>query len=271
MRSFALKIALFLALMLGLVFWHNASVSRGAISAPATGVAAILRPFQRGLLAFGDWASDIGRVMIRRQDIASENETLKLRLADAEGQNQRLLRYRRENDELRRLLKMAPPNAGKPIAAEIIAFDATDFTQRVTLNVGSRQGVKPKDVVYSAYGLVGQVVEAGPISSVVILLSDRDSGVGAMTTRTLAKGVVLGTSERICKLSYLDFGADVREGDLVVTSGLVEKTGAIFPKGMVIGRVLKVEKDKTYGRMDAYIDPAVPFDRITAVYVRVGA
>ncbi len=85
-----------------------------------------------------------------------------------------------------------------------------------------------------------------------------------MTARTMAKGIVQGTGDRICKMTYLDFQADVREGDLVLTSG----DSTIFPRGLVIGRVLKVEKNKTYSKMQAYIDPAVPFDRISAVYVR---
>jgi rod shape-determining protein MreC len=85
-----------------------------------------------------------------------------------------------------------------------------------------------------------------------------------MTARSMAKGVVQGTGERICKMTYLDYQADVREGDLVLSSG----DATVFPRGLVIGRVLRVQKNKTYSTMSAFIDPAVPFDRISAVYVR---
>ncbi len=269
MRSPFVKVAILLVLGLGLIAWQMAANARGGISAPAGGVALVLWPVQKGLIGLGNWISDVGQVMVRRGDIRSENERLRARLADAEGQNQRLLRYRRENEELRKLLKMPPLPGGKSLAAEIIGYDATDFTRHVTLNVGARAGVRPKDVVYTASGVVGQVIAAAPFSSQVLLLTDREAAAGAMTSRTLANGIVLGTGERICKFSYLDFGADVREGDLVVTNGLVSGKGAIFPKGLVIGRVLKVERDKTYSRLDAYIDPAVSFDRLNVVYVRV--
>lgn len=272
MKIPALSVLVAALLGVGLVGWQNAAASRGGVAAPAGVAAASLSPVQRALKASGAWLSDVGRVAVRRGDLASENARLQARVADLEGQNARLSRLRRENEELRRLLQMPKTDGGRAVAAEIVSYDATDFARRVTLNVGARAGVRPKDVVYCAQGLVGQVTQVAPLTCVVALLIDRELGrTGAMTARTFAKGVVQGTGERICKLSYLDFGADVREGDLVTTSGLLTGRGAIFPKGIVIGRVIKVEKDKTYSRQDAYLEPSAPFDRLSAVWVRVGA
>jgi rod shape-determining protein MreC len=270
MKSPVAKGALILVLILFVVGWQNWAVRRGG-GGPSGIISSVFSPAQQGSGAAGTYFGDVWRVLIHRGSLVRENEELRYRLADVEGQNSRLLRYRRENDELRGLLKIAPPAGGTGVAAEIVSFDATDYAQRVTLNIGSRRGVKPKDVVYCAYGLVGQVITVSPFTCTVILLTDRESGVGAMTSRTAAKGVVLGSGSRICKFTYLDFGADVREGDLVVTSGLIEGRGGIYPKGMVIGKVIKVERDTTYSRLDAYVDPIVPFDRLTAVFVRVGA
>ena len=239
----------------------------GGMSPPEQGTLFVLRWVQRPLMAVGNWFGDVGRTMTRRNGIISENEALRKRLADLEGQNQRLTRYRLENAELRQLLKMPKLPGGKEVAADIVSLDATDYARRVILNAGSRRGVRPKDVVYTAHGVVGHVITVSPFSCVVLLLTDRKSGAGAMTSRTMAKGVVKGTGDPICKMEYVDFHADVREGDLVVTSG----DSTIFPRGLVIGRVLKVEKNKTYSSMNAYIDPAVPFDQISAVWVRVQA
>ncbi|MBW3636642.1 MAG: rod shape-determining protein MreC, partial [Armatimonadetes bacterium] len=271
MRIPAYPVVIAAVLGAGLVLWQNSASSRGGVSAPAGVAAATLSPLQRTLKASGDWLGDVGRVLVRRADIASQNEALQLRVADLEGQNARLSRLRRENVELRKLLEMPKVAGGRSLAAEIISYDASDFARRVTLNIGSRAGVAPKDVVYCAQGLVGQVTQVAPLTCVVTLLIDREGRAGAMTARTFAKGVIRGTGERICKLSYLDFNADVREGDLVTTSGLLIGRGAIFPKGMVIGRVVKVEKDKTYSRHEADVEPAVPFDRLSAVWVRVNA
>ena len=252
-----------------LVAWHNTARENGAVSPPESVAFMALRPAQRVLVGVRDWCVDVGRAMFRRGGTIRENQMLKQRLADLEGQNRRLIRYQRENQELRRLLAMPPLPGGKQVAADVISFDATDYTRNIIINVGSLHGVQEKDVVYTAQGVVGQVISRDRWNSRVLLLTDRQASVGAMVSRTAAKGVVQGTGadeqDRECKMSYLNFGADVREGDLVVTSG----ESKIFPRGLVIGRVLKVEKDKTYSRMTADIDPAVSFDRISAVYVRV--
>jgi rod shape-determining protein MreC len=271
-------IIVLLVLCAGLVAWHYAARRQGGISAPESGAFIVLRPVQRTLIWAGDWVSDLGRVMFRRRSIISENEELRGRVAHLEGTNRRLVRYRNENEELRTLLKMPKPTGGQIIAADVVSMDATDYARRIVLNVGSRDGVRDKDVVFVAEGLVGQVVAVSgkvPLDScTVLLLTDRMSSVLAMTGRTMARGIVRGNvpevsrDRRLCKMEFVDYRADVREGDLVMTSGVPSE---IFPKGLIIGEVLKVNRDKRYSLLTADIDPAVPFDRISAVWTRVKA
>lgn len=270
--SRSLSLILLLLICAGLVFWQNRAQQRGNLSTPATGALWVLRPVQRTFSAVASWFTDMGRTMFRRGDIISENRRLQDELAGLKDASGMLQRYKQENDELRRMLSIPKPAGGKVIAADIVSLDATDYARRAVLNVGSRQGVRDKDVVYTAQGVVGQVVAEGPVAAAVVqLLTDRKSGVGAINARTMAKGVVLGTGGRTCEMKYLDFQADVREGDLVLTSGMAISNMSFFPKGLVIGRVLKVERDKTYSRTTATIDPAVPFDQISTVLVRTGA
>jgi rod shape-determining protein MreC len=269
----------FIALLLiagVLVWWQGRALRGGKMSAPAAVSFAVLRPGQKVVLSVGGWISDVGKAMFRRGDIISQNENLQTRVADLESSNARLQRYRRENEELKALLKMSKPPGGNPIAAQIVSYDAADYTQRIFVNVSARQGVHKKDIVFSSHGVVGQVINSSsnllPIpTSEVLLLTDRRSGVGAAVARTGAIGVVQGTGGALCRLDYLDYFADVRVGDTVLTSGLVVKEGGVYPKGLVIGRVIKVERDKTLSRLSAFVDPAVPFDQITTVWVRAGA
>jgi rod shape-determining protein MreC len=249
------------------VGWQRSAHSNGGVSAPEGIVYVVLRPVQYTLSTVGDWFSDLGRTMFRRGGTVEENERLRGEVANLRGQTQRLLRYRRENEELRRLLGLKPPEGGTNVAADVVSLAATPYARRVTLNIGTRQGVRSKDVVFVAQGLVGQVVAVSPFTSSVVLLTDRESGVGAMSTRTMAKGWVNGTGARTLQMSFLDYNSDVREGDLIVTSGLSE----IFPRGLIIGRVLRVDRNKSYSRLSAEIDPAVPFDQLSAVFVRTGA
>ena len=258
---------LFLAAFL--VAWVYAAHRKESLSLPESGALLVLRPAQYSLIHVGGWFGDLGRTMFRRGSIVDENRRLKESLALVQAQNEGLLRYRRENSDLRRLLAMPPPEKGRYISADVVSLDATDYARRIIIDVGGGQGVRPKDVVMAPQGLVGQVVETAPHfgASTILLLTDRQSAVGAMTSRRQAKGILQGTGDRLCKMSYLDFDADVREGDLVVTSG----DSTIFPRGLVLGKVVKVEKDKTYSQMTAIVEPAVPFNELSAVQVRVQA
>lgn len=239
------------------------------MSAPAAASLGILGGANRVLDNVGGWFGDVGKTMFVRNGIASENAELKARVADLESQNQRLTRFRLENDDLRKLLQTPKAPGGKSIAADVVALDASNFTRRITLNVGSRQGVRAKDVVYASQGVAGQVIEVSPFNCVVLLLTDGDAGaIGAMTSRSGAKGLLFGTGNPTCRLEVMSsYGADVREGDLVLTSGLSD----IFPRGLVLGRILKVTRDKSYSRLTAEVAPAAPMEKLSTLWVRTQA
>jgi rod shape-determining protein MreC len=262
-------VPLILVLIGGFVFWQNSASTRGKMSPSDAIATTTLSPVQRVFRNTGDYLSDVGRVIFRRDDLASQNAKLQAQLDDYKGQNARLLRYRRENDELRSLLKMPKVPGGKAVPAEVIFSNSTNLSNRIVLNAGSTSGVRPKDIVYCAKGLVGQVTQVSPFTCTVTLPIDRQGSVGAVISRTGARGVLLGNGNRVAKLAYLDFNADVREGDIVLTSGLSKERGAIFPRGIVLGTVLKVEKNPAYMRQDAFVAPSVEFEKLNAVWIRV--
>jgi rod shape-determining protein MreC len=256
-----------LALCAFAVAWSRFSRGRGGQAAPAGVAQGILQWPQRAALAVGDWSSDVGRTLFRRGGTIAENDRLR-READAlRGQTLRLARYERENRELRALLKMPAPRSGTLRAAPVVALDATDYVRSITLGIGARQGVRVKDAVFTPQGVVGQVESVAPFTCTVTLLTDRQGAAGAMVGRSMAQGIVKGTGEDICRMAYMSYRADVREGDIVYTSG----ESQIFPRGLVIGRVARVERDKNLSQLTAWVDPAVSFDRLSAVAVRVGA
>lgn len=259
------------ALLVGLVAWQTAAASRGAMALPDGATTAALSPLQRGLRGGGAYLSDVGRVLVRRDDVLSENARLKTELAQAQGDNARLLSLQRENDELRGLLQMPNLPGGETLAAQVVSSDTSPLARRLILNVGARQKVRPKDVVYCAQGVVGQVSQVGPLTCVVTLLIDREGALGARVARSGASGVVVGEGSGVARLDYLPFGADVRAGDEVVTSGLSRDRGAIFPPGLVIGRIGQIEKNRVTSQQTATVELAVPFEAISAVKVRVGA
>ena len=258
----------FLVILCGVfVGWQHRAGNRGRLSPPEQASFNLLRAVQQPLLATGRWIGDVGRVLIGRNSILQQNRELQNRVKYLENENTRLRRYSRENAELRKLLQLPQPAAGTPVAATIVSFDATDFSQQIGVGIGTTSNVTPKDVVYSAAGVVGQVTRVSSHYSTILLLTDRQSGVGAITARSGARGVLQGTGSNLCKMQYFDFYSDVRTGDMVITSG----DSQIFPHGMVLGTIVKVEKDKTYSRLSAWVEPAVSFDNLSAVWVRTNA
>ncbi|RYX81340.1 rod shape-determining protein MreC [bacterium] len=254
---------------LGLVAMQNTAMGRGRLDPVAGAGTALLSPVQSGLNGVGAYFSDIGRVIMHRADLASENTRLRARILDLEGQNSRLSRLQRENVELRKLLKMPAPLPGRNIAADVVAATRGDVTRRLTLGAGSRSGVSVKDIVYSAQGLVGQISSVGPWTSVVTPLVDRDGGAGAFVARSGAQGLVVGNGSDVPKMLYLPFDSDVRVDDLLLTSGAGQNDGAIYPRGIVIGRILKIEKDRAYSRQNAFVAPAVIPENLGAVWIHI--
>ncbi len=255
------------AVCLSLVLLQNAASGRGRLDPVAGAGTALLSPLQSGLNGLGSYLSDVGRVMARRDDLASENNRLRARVADLEGQTARLSRFQRENVELRALLKMPAPLPGRNLAANVVAATRGDTARRLTLGAGTDAGVSAKDVVYAAQGLVGQVSQVGRWTCVVTPLVDREGGAGAFDSRSGAQGLVVGTGTDVSKMLYLPFDADVRTGDLLLTSGAGSTEGAIYPRGIVVGRVLKIEKDRAYSRQTAFVAPAIIPDNLGAVWI----
>ena len=261
--------ALGAAALVGLVAWQTAAAARGALALPDSAATIALSPLQIGLRAGGDYLSDVGHVVMRRDDLASQNARLRAQLDEARARNARLESLSRENQELRALLEIPDMPGGATIVAPIVSSDTSPLSRRLTLGVGARQGVSARDVVYSAQGAVGQITRVGEMTCVVTLLIDREGALGARVGRSGAQGVVQGDGSRVARLDYLAYDADVRVGDTVLSSGLARGQGAVFPPGLVIGRVQSVEKNRATSQQFATVEPAVSFESLSVVKVRL--
>ena len=126
----------FLVMLCGvLVGWQHRAGNSGRISLPEQISFNLLRVVQQPLLATGHWLGDVGRVIIGRGSILQHNRQLQNRVDYLQNENIRLRRYSRENSELRQLLQLPKPAAGTPVAANIISFDANDFSQQIGISL----------------------------------------------------------------------------------------------------------------------------------------
>jgi rod shape-determining protein MreC len=164
---------------------------------------------------------------------------------------QQLTALRAENDRLRDLLEARTQIRDEIRVAEIMAVDANPYRHNILIGIGSRDGVYDGQAIIDADGVVGQVLETGLANSQAILISDPSHALPVEVNRNGLRTIAIGTGEfdRL-DLPFLPNNADIREGDLLVTSGL----GGAFPAGYPVAVVSSVN------RM-----PQAPFADVTAV------
>jgi rod shape-determining protein MreC len=205
----------------------------------------------------GLWSGYVDLREVERENLAlrRENETLQVRL-----QEQRALAQRAES--LRQLLELRERAGLETVAAEIIAASASPEFRVVTIDRGSRDNVAADMAVIAPGGVVGRVILPSPRAAKVQLLIDRNAAAGATIERSRVQGVAVGLGDSELRLDYVPATADVRQGDLIVTSGI----DGIYPKGFVIGTVETVERGAgTYHVIR--VRPAVDFTRLEEVLI----
>lgn len=148
-----------------------------------------------------------------------------------------LLELGRENERLRRLLKLKRKLIYQSITSAVIGREPTNWFNTILLNKGGEAGIEVNYPVITPEGLVGRVNRVNRSSSQVLLITDPESEIGALLERSRMQGVIQGRKRNLI-LKYLPPEADVREGDSVITAGL---EGGLFPKGLAIGSVARIE------------------------------
>lgn len=148
-----------------------------------------------------------------------------------------LLELERENERLRRLLKLKERLTHQSIAALVIGREPTNWFNTILLDKGREVGVEENFVVITPEGLVGRVNKVHRNSCQVLLITDPESEIGALIERSRVQGVLQGRKRNLI-LKYLPLEADVKEGDMITTSGLEE---GLFPKGLAIGTIKRIE------------------------------
>jgi len=172
-----------------------------------------------------------------------------------------------ENQRLRRLLalKLAMPMA--TLSGEIIAREWGGWVRSLTVNRGRGDHVARLTAVIGPDGLIGRVVDVRPGASIVQVLTDPASTVGAHIVRTRTQGIVEGEPRGTIRFKYMARdGSDIQVGDLVVTSG----AGGLFPRGIPVGRVRTIDDRGSALFHYAQLAPAVDFARIDEVLLIVG-
>ncbi|WP_051235994.1 rod shape-determining protein MreC [Ottowia thiooxydans] len=155
-----------------------------------------------------------------------------------------------ENDRLRKLLALQERVQTPAIAAQVL-YDATDpYSRRVVIDRGRLQGIEPGSPVMDEYGVLGQITRVYPFVSEITLLIDRDQVIPVMNARTGTRSVVYGSPSPhggLLELRYMSVTEDVKEDDLLTTSGV----DGVYPPGLPVARVVSVDRrsDSSFARI----------------------
>jgi rod shape-determining protein MreC len=212
--------------------------------------------------AFGLWSTYQDWKNVRAENRRLRDEAQRLRV-----ESLRVSEVDEENRRLRRLLQLKEALPLETISGEIIGREWGGWVRSLTVNRGRTSRVVRLTAVLGPDGLIGRIVDVRGGSSVVQVLTDPASTVGAHVVRTRTPGIIEGEARGTIRFKYMARdGAGIQVGDMVVTSGL----GGLFPRGIPIGRVRSIDDRGSALFHYAQIAPAVDFARIDEVLLLTG-
>jgi rod shape-determining protein MreC len=226
----------------------------------AEGIATVTAPIQTAFArvhrgAAGLWAGYLDWKHLRAEVGRLRAETAALRLRQLRQEA-----LEAENTRLRTMATLRERLPERTLGAEVMARDWNGFTRGLTVDRGRADGVERLSAVVVIGGVVGRVAVLRRHSAVVQVLTDPASSIGGVVLRTRAQGLVEGVAGGRLRLKLAASEEALQAGDLVVTSGV----GELFPKGLPLGRVLRVYAPTGLFRT-AELEPAVDLTSVEEV------
>ncbi len=248
--------------------------ARGRFNTRATdGVAmAIMAPFQRAFSWAGSQLIFVRDTVREISHLHEQNKQLREEVEILRAQNLTASEYASENQRLRNLLGYKQTAVQFDlVAASVIGRESASWSSVIVINRGTLDGVANNMAVVTEMGLVGHVKEAGVSSSKVQLLIDPRSSVGTLIQRPESRvaGIVEGDVKNPSypRMVNIPKDSDVKVDDMVVTSGF----GGVYPKGLVVGKIIEMHNEEGGLLMYGVIDTSVDFQKLEDVAVIVAS
>lgn len=224
---------------------------------------AFVRPFtfvagliQNAYSSFSSGVRGTTNLYLNLIDIKKNNRLLSKEISELRAKFGSMTELKLENERLNKLLGFKQKTNMNLLTAKVIGKDLIPDHNTITIDRGTKHGLRASMAAITIGGVVGYVIEPQLFTSQILLLTDRYTSIDALVQRSRARGIVEGINKSECQLNYLQRQDDVKVGDLIVTSGLDN----IFPKGFPVGLVTSVEKNQYDISQEVRIQPAVnPF------------
>jgi len=196
---------------------------------------------------FGLW---LDSQLNSHQSLVDENEKYRAENLLLKAQLQKFTSLQAENIRLRSLLKSSRKLQDQMLIAETITVDLDPYKRQIVINKGLLSGIYAGQPILDAYGIMGQIIHPGIPSSTAILITDPSHAIPVQNNRNGLRTILYGTgSANFLEIQNLPNNADIKEGDLLITSGL----GGRFPEDYPVAVVTEIKRD-----------PGQPFAQIIA-------
>lgn len=228
---------------------------------------AVAYPFQKVSVSISSGVTGMLQNLASKQLLQDDNDDLREQVRLLREQLADYEKVKNENQLYQKYLEIKEQNTDFEFQpAMVIGRDANSQFSSFIVDKGSLHGVKKRDPVITADGLVGVVEEVGLTYSRVSTILDAGLNVGSFVSRTRDTGIVVGTVELAlsgqCKMSYLSRDSGAGIGDLVLTSG-----GNVFPKGLLIGTILEIRQEEHGISLYAVIEPFADIENTKDVFI----
>jgi rod shape-determining protein MreC len=222
----------------------------------------LITPFERGLVWAQNGSGNLWHNYFYLRGVRAENRQLKEQIEQMRLEQVRLNEDASQAHRLQSLLAFKEQFIARTMPAQVIGSSGSDLSRSIYIDKGDNAGLKPDMAVITAGGIVGKVWIVYPSTSLVLMINDQSSGVGAMTEKSRLQGVVRGTPNGELILERVMSDEAVNPGDTLLSSG----GDRIFPKGLPVGTVSKVSPGREMF-LNIQVKPAADLSRVEEVLV----
>ncbi|MFZ0317995.1 MAG: rod shape-determining protein MreC [Candidatus Sulfotelmatobacter sp.] len=221
-----------------------------------------ITPFERMLVWAQNGSGNIWHNYFFLRGVRAENRQLKQQIEQMRLEQVRLTEDAEQAHRLQSVLGFKEQFISKTVAAQVIGSSGSDLSRSIYIDKGSDEGIAPDMAVITAGGIVGKVLRVYPSTSLVLMINDQTSGVGAMLEKSRLQGVLKGTPDGAVILERVMSDEKVSPGDTVLSSG----GDQIFPKGLPVGTVSKVSPGREMF-LNIQVRPSADLSRLEEVLV----
>lgn len=225
----------------------------------------LMAPVQNFVMTFERGVGSYIEDYVMNLHASKENKSLKTKISELQNELFSYQEQIKENTRLRELIKYGEEINRKKIIAQIVSWDSSNDYKVVRINRGLRDGVKLQSVVASAEGLVGYVYRLTDHYADVITILDSNNRVDGTVERLRSHGILEGYSRGKMIMKYVNRTEPIILNDIVLSAGL----GNVYPKGLKIGYISRIERESYGTTQHIEVTPIVNFSKLEEVIVLV--